>query len=159
VIAQAERAADPTAATRGTFATFPPEQRWEYMGQVPDSATRTAPRERGLPRKGSSLHDDEYEWERARAIELGWSEAPFASLIAVPGTSCRCTVSRQALSALAAIDELGPDDAYRVFTQRREDIEAIARWKVKMLGPPRNNVVAICIEDVRDHMLADDAEP
>jgi hypothetical protein len=91
----------------------------------------------------------EDEWE----IELGWTETPFVSLTAVPGTPCRCTVSRQALSALAAADDLGPDEAYRVFMARREEIERVARWKVDLLGVPRNNIIAVCSEDVRDHAL------
>jgi hypothetical protein len=115
----------------------------------PDSATGTVSSQQASPER--DLRDE--DWESARALELGWTEAPFASLIAVPGTACRCTVSRQGLSALAAIDDLGPDEAYQVFEQLREDIESIARWKVRLLGPPRDHVVAVCAEDVRDHAL------
>jgi hypothetical protein len=116
-----------------------------------DRQSPAAPPEQPAPSSDPAMRDD--AWERARAIDVGWTEPPFASLLAVPGTSCRCTVSRQALSALAAVDELGPDDAFRVFIERRAEIEAIARWKLALLGQPRDNVIAVCSEDVRDHTL------
>jgi hypothetical protein len=87
---------------------------------------------------------------------LGRTELPFASLVSVLGTRCRCTVSREALSALAGTRELGPHEAYQVFEERRAEIEAIARWKHTLLGCSPSNVIAVRSEDVHAHAVAAD---
>jgi hypothetical protein len=80
---------------------------------------------------------------------LIWSgEAPIASLVAVPGTPCRCTVSRRALERMAGVRRLGPSACLDMVDRFREVIEAIAVHKYLREGAGPERCIHVTSADV-----------
>ena len=96
----------------------------------------------------------------ARAIRtpgsrLVWSrEAPIASLVAVPGTPCRCTVSRRALESMAGVRRLGPSACLDMVDRFRALIEAIAARKFLREGAGADRWIHVTSADVAAAALA-----
>jgi hypothetical protein len=80
---------------------------------------------------------------------LLWSrEAPIASLVAVPGTPCRCTVSRRAIEHLAGVKRLGPSACLDAVDRFRTDIEAIAACKYLREGAGPDRCIHVTSADI-----------
>jgi hypothetical protein len=86
---------------------------------------------------------------RAPGSRLIWSrEAPIASLVAVPGTPCRCTVSRRALESMAGVRRLGPSACLDMVDRLRPLIEAIAARKYLLEGAAADRCIHVTSADV-----------
>ena len=86
---------------------------------------------------------------RAPGSRLVWSrEAPIASLVAVPGTPCRCTVSRRALESMAGVRRLGPSACLDAVDRFRALIEAIAARKYLHEGAGADRWIHVTSADV-----------
>ena len=83
------------------------------------------------------------------ASPLRWSrEAPIASLVAVPGTPCRCTVSRRAIERMAGVKRLGPSACLDAVDRFRGLIEAIAACKFLREGSGPDRCIHVTSADV-----------
>lgn len=87
------------------------------------------------------------------AIAVGWpltwsAEAPVAALVAVPGTPCRCTVSRRAVERIARTARLGPAACLGAIERHRPRIEAIAARKYAREGAGRDRCIHVTSADV-----------
>ena len=92
---------------------------------------------------------------RLACSRLVWSrEAPIASLVAVPGTPCRCTVSRPALESMAGIRRLGPSACLDMVDRFRGLIEAIAARKYLREGAGPDRWIHVTSADVADAVAA-----
>jgi hypothetical protein len=86
---------------------------------------------------------------RAPGSRLVWNrEAPVVSLVAIPGTPCRCTVSRRALESLAGVRRLGPWACLDIVDRCRALIEAIAARKYLLEGAGPDRVIHVTSADV-----------
>ena len=92
---------------------------------------------------------------RSTCSRLVWSrEAPIASLVAVPGTPCRCTVSRRALESMAGVRRLGPSACLDMVDRFRALIEAIAARKFLREGAGPDRWIHVTSADVAAAELA-----
>ena len=86
---------------------------------------------------------------RAPGGRLVWSgEAPIASLVAVPGTPCRCTVSRRALERMAGVRRLGPSACLDMVDRFGALIEAIAVRKYLREGAGPERCIHVTSADI-----------
>jgi hypothetical protein len=80
---------------------------------------------------------------------LVWSrEAPIASLVAVPGTPCRCTVSRRAIERMTGVTRLGPSACLAAVDRCRALIETIAARKYLREGAGPERCIHVTSTDV-----------
>lgn len=99
----------------------------------------------------------EEECGRWAHTPLVWSrEAPIASLVAVPGTPCRCTVSRRAIERMLGVARLGPSACLDAVDRCRPQIEAIAACKYAREGSGPDRCIHVTSADVtsEDAVLA-----
>ena len=86
---------------------------------------------------------------RAPGCPLVWSsEAPIASLVFVPGTPCRCTVSRRAIERMAGVRRLGPSACLDTVDRFRALIELIAARKYLREGAGPDRWIHVTSADV-----------
>ncbi len=85
----------------------------------------------------------------APSQRLVWShEAPVASLVTVPGTPCRCTVSRRAIERMAGVKRLGPSACLDTVDRFRTLIEAIAASKYLREGVGPDRCIHVTSSDI-----------
>ena len=85
---------------------------------------------------------------------LVWgAEPPIASLVAVAGTPCRCTVSRRAVERIAGTARLGPSACLDAVERHRARIEAIAARKYARQGAGPDRCIHVTSADVAPAVL------